>query len=249
MVCTFATPFADSSPHPPVCRYGRPETASRDPIRASVSDFWLAPALSSRRNWCLEVVRFVCSSSSALTPPYFPNVYPSIDRTRIYSLRGMRKGGRDGEEVKNVALENHLYDPPTPRQAIWTIHFAARLFFAATSELSRSFLSVLDAIFDLQPRVWAREPLAVALPPVFSRKLILFTAYTSRASLSQWWIHVYAAFVVLRAPPLCDSDYLAQWTRLLSVESISANVPRLSLLPHHLLSNIWINISFDSRIS
>lgn len=100
---TFSTPSADSSPHPPGCRYDRPGTAFRDPIPASVSYFWVALAWFSRRNWCLEVVHFACSFLST-SPPYFPNVYPPFgvraEPVFIYFSRGTR--------VKNGTWESPL---------------------------------------------------------------------------------------------------------------------------------------------
>lgn len=97
-------PFADLSPHLPGCRCCRPETASRDPIRVSVSYFWVAPAWFFHRNWCLEVIRSVCSSLSTLWRLIFltPILFDKHPEFGIYLFPS-----RDKED-KNVTRESPL---------------------------------------------------------------------------------------------------------------------------------------------
>jgi len=124
---TFSMPSADSSSHPPGCRYGRPGTVFRDPIPASVSYFWIAPAWSSRRNWCLKVVHFACSSSSTL-----PSIFLTLISLRrqcrariyIYLFYPLMERG-----LKSL-FENYLYDGPSDSK---THHFE-------TSTLKSDFL-------------------------------------------------------------------------------------------------------------
>lgn len=142
-------PFADLSPHLPGCRYGRPETASRDPIRVSVSYFWVAPAWFFHRNWCLEVIRSVCSSSSTFWCLIFLTLipfdkHPELDIYLFISLA--RRGGG----VKNVTRESPLrsFLPAFRDTSFKTSTSRIGFSFTGTLELSRSFLFVLDAIFD-----------------------------------------------------------------------------------------------------
>lgn len=134
---TFLMPSADSSPHPPGCRYDRLGTAFRDPIPAFVSYFWVAPAWSSRRNWCPGVVHFACSSSSTW-PSYFPNAYSPFDvggePVFIYSPRGTG--------VKNATRES-------PLRRSGTHHFETT---TSRFDFSSTYRFVTFTVLSLRPR-------------------------------------------------------------------------------------------------
>lgn len=164
---TFSTPSADSSPHPPGCRYDRPGTAFRDPIPASVSYFWVALAWSSRRNWCLEVVHFACSFLST-SPPYSPNVYlPSAYAPNPYLFISLA-----GRGLK-TALENHLYDGSFGSE---THHFSNRLFFFTLRNFHDPFSLSSMRSLTYQLLVSANLESLSHLPRVFSQ-IDPFTMY------------------------------------------------------------------------
>lgn len=121
-------PSADLSPHLPGCRYGRSGTVSRDPIRVFVSYFWVVPAWSFHRNWCLEVIRFACSSSSTLLASYLSNAYPlrlSLWTRYLFIPVARRRVKKEG--YSRIAFT--IIPPSSPGHTVQDIHFSDWFFF------------------------------------------------------------------------------------------------------------------------
>jgi len=180
-------PSADSSPRPRECRYDRPGTAFRDPIPAFVSYFWVAPVWSSRRNWCLGVVHFACSSSST-SPPYFPNAYLLSRRrrqTRLYVFTPLAGGLK-------TPLKNHLYNGPSNFGALQDIHFSSRFFFSPLRNFHSPF-SLSSRSLTYQSRVSA-NPESLSLARILSQIEYFYDVFKDKS--------VTMSFVNLFYPPL-----------------------------------------------